>query len=75
MGAGRTRADQAVDPAVGIELAKKPGDRVKRGEALAYLHVRSTKAAAEHEARVRGAFKIGKKAPAPRKLLLERIAR
>ncbi|HTN85748.1 MAG TPA: thymidine phosphorylase, partial [Sorangium sp.] len=35
LGAGRTRADQRVDPAVGIELAAVRGDRVDRGAPLA----------------------------------------
>ena len=35
MGAGRTRADHAVDPAVGIELEVTRGSRVERGAALA----------------------------------------
>jgi pyrimidine-nucleoside phosphorylase len=75
MGAGRTRADQKVDPAVGIELAKKPGDRVKRGDTLAVLHVQSKTGADKHAARVRAAFDIGKQAPKASPILLERIAR
>jgi pyrimidine-nucleoside phosphorylase len=41
MGAGRTRADQRVDSAVGIELAKKPGDAVVSGDVVARLFVRN----------------------------------
>jgi pyrimidine-nucleoside phosphorylase len=40
MGAGRTRADQKVDPAVGIELPAPRGERVEKGAPLALLHVR-----------------------------------
>ena len=36
-GAGRLRAEDAVDPAVGVMVHKKVGDRVGRGEALATL--------------------------------------
>ncbi len=75
MGAGRTRADQKVDPAVGIELAKKPGDRVKRGETLALLHVQSKVGADKHATRVRAAFSVGKQAPKASPILIERIAR
>lgn len=75
MGAGRTRADQKVDPAVGIELTKKPGDRVKRGETLALLHVQSKVGADKHVAQVRAAFSVGKQAPKASPILIERIAR
>ena len=37
MGAGRTRADQAVDPAVGIFVERSRATRVARGEPLARL--------------------------------------
>ncbi len=40
MGAGRTRADQRVDPGVGIELKKKPGDAVGSGDVLALVYTR-----------------------------------
>src|SRR5690606_34497166 len=35
MGAGRTRADQDVDPAVGIVLLARRGDRVNEGDPIA----------------------------------------
>jgi pyrimidine-nucleoside phosphorylase len=38
LGAGRTRADQAIDPAVGIADLAQPGDRVERGSILAVVH-------------------------------------
>ncbi len=66
LGAGRSRADQAVDPAVGIMLEKKPGDRVKVGDTLATLHVRDSKTANAARPRVAAAYSIkgrGKKLP------------
>lgn len=39
LGAGRTRADQPIDPRVGIELCVRRGDAVERGEPLGYLHL------------------------------------
>jgi pyrimidine-nucleoside phosphorylase len=74
MGAGRTRADQSVDPAVGIELLAKRGDRVEKGAPLVRLHVRTEQAAREVEGRVLGAFRIAPHPPRARKLVLERIA-
>ena len=77
MGAGRTRADQTVDPAVGILLEKKPGDAVAQGEPLARLRVRQ-KCDAERASiveRVRSAFALSAGAQVPlRPLVLDRIA-
>ncbi len=38
LGAGRDRVDAVIDPAAGIVLHKKPGDRVARGESVLELH-------------------------------------
>jgi pyrimidine-nucleoside phosphorylase len=38
LGAGRDRVDAVIDPAAGIVLHKKPGDRVARGESVFELH-------------------------------------
>ena len=73
MGAGRTRADQVIDPAVGVELAHVVGERVERGEPLALLHVHRTSDAKPFTERVAQAFTLGAKRPALRPLLLERI--
>ncbi|MDW7728415.1 MAG: pyrimidine-nucleoside phosphorylase [Bacillota bacterium] len=40
LGAGREMKDSKIDPAVGIILEKKTGDRVRTGEALAVVHAR-----------------------------------
>lgn len=74
LGAGRTRADQAVDPAAGIELVKKPGERVARGEPLAWLHASRRQLAQTLVPRTRAAFTIGRSRPSPSPLILERIA-
>ncbi len=39
LGAGREKKDDLIDPAAGITLEKKVGDRVETGETLAYLHL------------------------------------
>ena len=39
LGAGRSRVEDAVDPAAGLEVWKKVGDRVEAGEPLAAMHV------------------------------------
>ncbi len=71
LGAGRDRADANVDPAVGVVLGKKVGDRVGKGEALAIVHHRGGEAAKRAGARVLGAFTLGGKRPPARPLVLE----
>jgi pyrimidine-nucleoside phosphorylase len=73
MGAGRTRADQAVDPAVGIYVDARPGGFVTRGQPLARLRVRSTESAAAVAERVATSFVLADAAPVPRPLLIGRI--
>lgn len=73
MGAGRTRADQAVDHAVGIFIEKKPGAAVSRGETLARLRVRDASNAQVVAERVRSAFAIEDSPRAPRPLVLDRL--
>jgi pyrimidine-nucleoside phosphorylase len=73
LGAGRTRADQRIDPAVGLTLLAKPGKEVAPGEPLALVHVRDPKDAERVRARVLGAFRIAPEAPPPVPLLLGRI--
>ena len=75
LGAGRTRADQAVDPHAGIELFAQRGERVRRGQPLALIHARTKPLAESEVLRVQGAFRIAAQAPKRRPLVLERIAR
>lgn len=73
MGAGRTRADQKVDPAVGIELDRKPGEAVQAGDVVARLFVRDRANAGEFAERVAHAFEYGDAIPAPESLVVGRI--
>jgi thymidine phosphorylase len=73
MGAGRARADQPVDPGVGILIEKRPGDGVRRDEPLARLRVRSRAAGESIAERVRAAFTIEDGAPTARPLVLDRV--
>lgn len=38
LGAGRKSKEDIIDPSAGIELLKKPSDRIEEGETLAVLH-------------------------------------
>ncbi len=73
LGAGRTRADQAVDPGAGIELEATVGQAVRRGQPLALLHAASRKRAEAMAARVARAFVVRQRAPAEKPLVIERI--
>ncbi len=73
LGAGRTRADQAVDPRVGVELAVARGGRVERGQPLAFLHVARRAAPGAEVARVAAAFTLGARAAAAPPLWLGRV--
>jgi pyrimidine-nucleoside phosphorylase len=73
MGAGRQRADQNVDPAVGIELAVQVGEYVERKQPLALLHLRTQRGAERFKSRVASAIGLSVSRPKPRKLVLGRL--
>jgi pyrimidine-nucleoside phosphorylase/thymidine phosphorylase len=75
LGAGRSRVEDAVDPAAGLELRKKVGDSVEAGEPLAAMHLgeRPLEPPDAVAARLRGAFRIGAGPGAPGPLVRERI--
>jgi pyrimidine-nucleoside phosphorylase len=73
MGAGRVRADQPVDHAVGMYVDAKPGARVVRGQPIARLRVRKAEDAEAVKDRVAGAFSIADTVPVQRTLVLGRV--
>jgi pyrimidine-nucleoside phosphorylase len=75
LGAGRRTAEDAIDPAVGVELRKKVGERVAKGEAVAVLHVNAEENLDEAHALVEGAYALDKTGAAhePPPLVVERI--
>lgn len=74
MGAGRTRTDQPVDHAVGIEIMASRGTKVAAGQALARLHVRTQAAGDAIASRVGQAFQVMQEAGPSIPLVLGRIA-
>jgi thymidine phosphorylase len=56
LGAGRRQKGDPVDPAVGVVMRARVGDRVAPGTPLAEVHARSDAAADAAEARLREAF-------------------
>jgi pyrimidine-nucleoside phosphorylase len=59
MGGGRSRMEDAVDPAVGFVIHVKPGDRVRDGEPLATIHARDDSGAAIGRAALDHAIAVG----------------
>jgi len=73
LGAGRTRADQEIDPAAGFELRATVGDRVSRAAPLVTNHANTSAQAKSVQTRVTRAFSIGPSAARKKPLVLERI--
>jgi pyrimidine-nucleoside phosphorylase/thymidine phosphorylase len=71
MGGGRERKEDAIDPAVGIHLLRKMGDRVQEGEALA--RIRARQAAPEVAAAAAAAYGIADRPPSETPLVLESV--
>jgi pyrimidine-nucleoside phosphorylase len=74
LGAGRAAMGERIDHAVGVELFKKIGDQVTKGEPLACLHVNEQTHWAEAMARVESAFQIGRIRPRRPALVRGRVA-
>jgi pyrimidine-nucleoside phosphorylase len=73
LGAGRHRAGDPVDHAVGIVCLKKRGDSVEAGEPLAEIHAREEAAVDAARAALLAAYELGDAAPEPRPLVLDVI--
>ncbi len=74
LGGGRRQPGDAVDPLVGVVLAKGLGDAVGVGEPLAFVHARTAAAAAAAVVRVRAAMPVGDERRARLPLVLARHA-
>ena len=59
LGAGRDRSEDAIDPAVGFVLAKKPGEQVAAGELLATVHGRDPDRTDRAVADLMAAYQVG----------------
>jgi pyrimidine-nucleoside phosphorylase len=76
LGAGRDRADAAVDPSAGIELLVREGEVVRAGDPLARLSAADQDRVAAATVMLDRAIEIGDAAPpAPAPLILRRLGR
>jgi len=73
LGAGRVRAEDKIDPAVGIELLVQRGGEVGIGEALAIVHHQKSDEGELAVAQALKAFTIAEVPPPPVPLIIERL--
>ncbi len=73
LGAGRAFKDQELDYGAGLELLKKTGDRVEKGETIAILHAADAVKLGLGEREYRDALKISARAARPKTVVLEVI--
>jgi pyrimidine-nucleoside phosphorylase len=73
LGAGRAHKDQELDYGAGLELLKKTGDKVAKGEAVAILHAADEAKLDLGEREYREALKISAKTSRPKSIVLEII--
>jgi thymidine phosphorylase len=72
LGGGRTRPDQAIDPAVGLDRLAARGARIRAGDLLARVHAANPDAAEAAAQAVQDAYSIGN-APPPMPSLIEKV--
>jgi pyrimidine-nucleoside phosphorylase len=75
LGAGRSRAEDVVDPGAGIRLHVRVGDLVQAGDELATLYTSERGRLGAGTARVAAAFRVGKRRPPVRSRVIETIRR
>lgn len=71
IGAGRDKKEDAIDPAVGVILDVKVGQKVEAGAVLARLYYTSEDHVEEAAERIEDAFRVSQTAPDSRNLILE----
>jgi thymidine phosphorylase len=70
LGAGRVRKDEPIDPAVGIVIRPKIGDRVGAGQPIGEIHARTDESADEATRRTLAALTLGEGPASPLELVL-----
>ncbi len=73
LGAGRAKIDDSIDPAAGIIIKKKLGDKVKKGEPLAFFHWNTEKKLSLARDKFLNAYQIISKKPKIQPLIYEVI--
>lgn len=73
LGGGREKKEDSVDPAVGIVIHKKIGDRVYRGEPLCTIHCHSDAEAVRAKNLLKESYAISAASPPHRPPLIHRV--
>ena len=73
LGGGRERKEDSVDPAVGIVVRKKIGDKVSVGEPLCTIHCHSDAQAARAKSLLEESYQIAAEPPANKQSLVHRV--
>lgn len=74
IGAGRDTKEDSIDPAVGVILEVKVGQKIDAGGVLCRLYFTKEDRLQEAAERVEDAFRISANAPEPRELILEVVS-
>ena len=69
LGGGRAKKGDPVDPAVGLLVRAKVGDRVRAGDALVTIHANDLAKLAEAKERLLAAYSFGPNAVAKPRLI------
>jgi pyrimidine-nucleoside phosphorylase len=73
LGGGRERKEDSVDPAVGIVLHKKVGDRVSAGEPLATIYYNADALAARARQLIEASCEVTETVPSTKRSLIHRV--
>jgi thymidine phosphorylase len=73
LGAGRTRVEDDVDPAVGFEIHRQVGEEVEAGEPLITVHAASDDQVERARQRLSGAISIEEAEPPARATIRYRV--
>ncbi|HLZ91721.1 MAG TPA: thymidine phosphorylase, partial [Candidatus Acidoferrum sp.] len=73
LGGGRAKKEDSVDPAVGIIIHKKTGDKVSAGEALCTVHYNSPERFEQAAPVLLQSYRIGTAAPSEKRPLVHQI--
>ena len=73
LGAGRATKDDDIDPAVGLKMKVRLGDRIEAGMVVAELHVNRREYVEEAMEKVHGSLVVNEHSPQPSKLIYDRI--
>jgi len=73
LGGGRERKEDSVDPAVGIEVHKKIGDRVLAGEPLCIVHCHSDAQGVRAKKLLEESYRIEDAPPTHKQALIHRV--